>query len=84
MFKYSKNWLERLAGEKIDIKDFDKNWLDLQGFEVATETPVDDDVVVELEVKANRPDMLSHIGVLREKTYLYRSRQRGVRTQGRG
>lgn len=66
MFKFSKNWLEKLANEKIDYKDFDKNWLDLQGFEVATETPINDDVVIELEVKANRPDMLSHIGVLRE------------------
>lgn len=66
MFKFSKNWLEKLANEKIDYKDFDKNWLDLQGFEVATETPINDDVVIELEVKANRPDMLSHLGILRE------------------
>ena len=73
MFKYSKLWLESLAGEKIDIHDFDKNWLDLQGFEVATETQVDDDIVVELEVKANRPDMLSHLGVLREY-YVYKKR----------
>ena len=62
MFKYSKKWLERLAKDNIDIKDFDKNWLDLQGFEVATETEVNGDVVVELEVKANRPDMLSRHG----------------------
>ena len=66
MFKFSKNWLEKLANEKIDYKDFDKNWLDLQGFEVATETAINDDVVIELEVKANRPDMLSHLGILRE------------------
>ena len=82
MFKYSKNWLERLAGEKIDIKDFDKNWLDLQGFEVATETPVGDDVVVELEVKANRPDMLSHIGVLREyNVYKHNSKMPEVKSK---
>ena len=24
MFKFSKNWLEKLANEKIDDKDFDK------------------------------------------------------------
>lgn len=73
MFKYSKLWLERLAKEKIDIGDFDRNWLDLQGFEVATETKVGDDIIVELEVKANRPDMLSHLGVLREY-YVYKKR----------
>lgn len=73
MFKYSKLWLEKIANEKIDIKDFDKNWLDLQGFEVATETPMGDDVIVELEVKANRPDMLSHLGVLREY-YVYKNK----------
>ncbi|PKK95955.1 MAG: phenylalanine--tRNA ligase subunit beta [Tenericutes bacterium HGW-Tenericutes-4] len=73
MFKYSKNWLEKLANEKIDYKDFNKNWLDLQGFEVASETKVNDDVIVELEVKANRPDMLSHLGVLREY-YTYKKK----------
>lgn len=73
MFKYSKLWLEKIANEKIDIEDFDKNWLDLQGFEVATETPMGDDIVVELEVKANRPDMLSHLGVLREY-YVYKNK----------
>lgn len=73
MFRYSKLWLERLAKEKIDIVDFDRNWLDLQGFEVATETPCGDDTIVELEVKANRPDMLSHLGVLREY-YVYKKR----------
>ncbi len=66
MFKYSKLWLERLAKEQIDISDFNSNWLDLQGFEVATVATVGSDSIVELEVKANRPDMLSHLGVLRE------------------
>lgn len=73
MFRYSKLWLEKLAKEKIDIEDFDRNWLDLQGFEVATETKCGDDTIVELEVKANRPDMLSHLGVLREY-YVYKKR----------
>ncbi|MGD9901062.1 MAG: phenylalanine--tRNA ligase subunit beta [Spirochaetales bacterium] len=73
MFKYSRNWLEKLAKEKIDYKDFDKNWLDLQGFEVAVEESVGDDVVVTLEVKANRPDMLCHLGVLREY-YVYKNK----------
>jgi len=73
MFKYSKLWLEKLAKEKIDIEDFDRNWLDLQGFEVATEVKTGDDTIVELEVKANRPDMLSHLGVLREY-YVYKKR----------
>lgn len=72
MFKYSHRFLEKLAGEKIDYLDFDKNWLDLQGFEVASEVKFDDDAVIELEVKANRPDMLSHLGVLREY-YVYKN-----------
>lgn len=71
MFKYSHRFLEKLAGEPIDYKDFDRNWLDLQGFEVACEEELDDDAIVELEVKANRPDMLSHLGVLREY-YVYK------------
>lgn len=75
MFKYSHRFLENLAKEPIDYKDFDKNWLDLQGFEVASEVPVDDDTIIELEVKANRPDMLSHLGVLREY-YCYKGYNR--------
>ena len=71
MFKYSHRFLEKLAGEPIDYKDFDRNWLDLQGFEVACEEELDDDAIIELEVKANRPDMLSHLGVLREY-YVYK------------
>lgn len=66
MFKYSKNWLSKIAKSDVDYKDFDKNWLDLQGFEIATEEKVGDDEIIEIEVKANRPDMLSHLGVLRE------------------
>ena len=73
MFKYSKNWLSKIAYEDIDYKDFDRNWLDLQGFEVATETKINDDVIIELEVKANRPDILSHLGVLREY-YVYKNK----------
>ena len=72
MFKYSHRFLEKLAGEKIDYVDFDRNWLDMQGFEVASEESVDDDAIIELEVKANRPDMLSHLGVLREY-YVYKN-----------
>lgn len=75
MFKYSHKFLEKLAGETIDYKDFDRNWLDLQGFEVACEEELDDDAIVELEVKANRPDMLSHLGVLREY-YVYKNYNR--------
>lgn len=66
MFKYSKNWLSKIAKSEVDYKDFDKNWLDLQGFEIATEEKIGNDEIIEIEVKANRPDMLSHLGVLRE------------------
>ncbi len=73
MFKYSRNWLSKLVNDEVDYKDFDKNWLDIQGFEVATEENVGDDEIIELEVKANRPDMLSHLGVMREY-YVYKNR----------
>lgn len=42
---------ERLTGRGLEI----------EGYEVAA-----DDFVIEIEIKANRPDLLSHIGVARE------------------
>ena len=48
--------------------DYDEllEWLRYQGFEIASIEKVDDDTLIEIEVKANRPDMLSVEGVLRE------------------
>ena len=42
------------------------NILNLQGFEVKSEQNLGNDRVITIEVKANRADMLSHIGIARE------------------
>ena len=65
MFKFSYNWLK--AESEIGA-DYDEllHWLDIQGFEIASIEDYGDDKAVEIEVKANRPDMLSVAGVLRE------------------
>ena len=65
MFKFSYNWL---AAESEIGADYEEllHWLDIQGFEIASIEDYGDDKAVEIEVKANRPDMLSVAGVLRE------------------
>ncbi len=64
MFKFSFEWLKDLCGD-IDFPDLLKI-LNIQGFEVDSQQQVENDMVTTIEVKANRPDMLSHIGVARE------------------
>lgn len=66
MFKFSFDWLREES--EIDVS-YDEliHWLDIQGFEIASiEEFEDGDKAIEIEVKANRPDMLSVAGVLRE------------------
>ena len=65
MFKFSYNWLK---SESEIGADYDEliHWLDIQGFEIASIEDYGDDKAIEIEVKANRPDMLSVAGVLRE------------------
>ena len=65
MFKFSYNWL---AAESEIGADYEEllHWLDIQGFEIASIEDYGDDKAGEIEVKANRPDMLSVAGVLRE------------------
>ena len=66
MFKFSYNWLAEECETEINYDEL-LEWLNLQGFEIATvEECPDGDRLVEIEVKANRPDMLSVAGVLRE------------------
>jgi|GEM_PF-3089858 len=65
MFKFPYNWL--CAESEISISyDEVLEWLDYQGFEIASIEHVNCDKIIEIEVKANRPDMLSVFGVLRE------------------
>ncbi len=65
MFKFSFNLVKEICG--IDISQEELfNILNLQGFEVDEKVEKDNDIIVTIEVKANRPDMLSHLGVARE------------------
>ena len=65
MFKFSLNWLRDYFEEDIKYDEImDK--LKLQGFEFGGKKEFDGDVVTEIEVKANRPDMLYHMGIARE------------------
>lgn len=65
MFKFSYNWLAAESEIKVDYDEL-IHWLDIQGFEIASIEDYGDDKAIEIEVKANRPDMLSVAGVLRE------------------
>ena len=65
MFKFPFNWLKAVSDTEISYDELLK-WLSEQGFEIASLEKVGDDTLVEIEVKANRPDMLSVAGVLRE------------------
>ncbi len=65
MFKFPVKWLKSVRDTEILYDELLK-WLREQGFELASLEDVGDDKLVEIEVKANRPDMLSVAGVLRE------------------
>ena len=65
MFKFPFNWLKTVSDTEVSYDDLIK-WLSEQGFEIASLEKVGDDTLIEIEVKANRPDMLSVAGVLRE------------------
>ena len=70
MFKFSYNWLKDYIGNKINFKEL-LNVLNLQGFEFQGNQNINDDIVTAIEVKANRPDMLSHMGIAREVQAFY-------------
>ena len=65
MFTFSFDWLQRLNGKKMNL-DKTLEILNLQGLEVKKVTDFGEDKIVSIEVKANRPDALYHLGVLRE------------------
>lgn len=65
MFKFPFNWLKAVSDTDISYDGL-LQWLSEQGFEIASLEKVGDDTLIEIEVKANRPDMLSVAGVLRE------------------
>lgn len=65
MFKFSLNWLRDYCGENIEYDKIMQK-LKIQGFEFEGKQEINGDIVTAIEVKANRPDMLSHIGIARE------------------
>lgn len=65
MFKFSLNWLRDYCGKEMTFEDIMQK-LKLQGFEFQGSQKAHDDIVTAIEVKANRPDMLYHMGIARE------------------
>lgn len=65
MFKFSLNWLRDYCGENVEYDEIMRK-LEIQGFEFEGKQKINGDIVTAIEVKANRPDMLSHIGIARE------------------
>lgn len=65
MFKFSFEWLKDYCGKEITPEEI-FSILNIQGFEFQGKEEIGNDIVTAIEVKANRPDMLSHIGIARE------------------
>lgn len=65
MFQFPLNLLRSVSDTEVDYDEL-LEWLRYQGFEIASIEKAGDDTLIEIEVKANRPDMLSVEGVLRE------------------
>ncbi|MDO4200175.1 MAG: phenylalanine--tRNA ligase subunit beta [Clostridia bacterium] len=65
MFKFSLNWLRDYCGKDANYDDIMKR-LKTQGFEFDGNQEVKNDIITAIEVKANRPDMLYHMGIARE------------------
>lgn len=66
MFSVSYKWIIEILSKNISFDEI-LRILNLQGFEVKSIDDLDDgDHIITIEVKANRPDMLSHFGVARE------------------
>ena len=65
MFVVSLNWICEILNKNISLDDV-MNAFNIQGFEVKGIDKKENDYLITIEVKANRPDMLSHYGVARE------------------
>jgi len=67
--KYSLNFLKRF----VDISDYKDLFEKLTkiGFNLESYEELQDDVVFELEITSNRPDVLSHFGISREISAIY-------------
>ncbi|MBM4038270.1 MAG: phenylalanine--tRNA ligase subunit beta [Planctomycetes bacterium] len=63
--KVSYRWLKDYCDFHLPAEELARR-LNLRGLAVEGVTPVGDDFCLELEITANRPDLLSHTGVARE------------------
>ena len=63
--RFSYNWLKELCDFQMPPQELAER-LSNAGFCVDTYEPTGDDWVLEVEVTANRPDALSHLGLARE------------------
>ncbi|HUT36995.1 MAG TPA: phenylalanine--tRNA ligase subunit beta [Planctomycetota bacterium] len=63
--KVSYRWLKDYCDFDLSAEELARQ-LSLRGLAVEGVAPVGDDFCIELEITANRPDLLSHIGVARE------------------
>ena len=73
--KVSYLWLRDYCDFDLPAEELARQ-LSLRGLAVEGVTPVGDDFCLELEITANRPDLLSHIGVAREVAALAGSQLR--------
>ena len=65
MFTFSFNWLNKFSPSKLDYLET-KKILNLQGFDIQKEKKLENDFILTIEVKSNRPDCLCVVGILRE------------------
>ncbi len=65
MMNVSLQWLHDYVDFDLTAEDLAAR-LTVLGLEVEAVTPVGDDVRIEMEITADRPDLLSHIGIARE------------------
>jgi len=63
--KLSYRWLKEYCDFDLSVKDLCERFT-VAGLEVEGYSDVGDDVMIEIEVTADRPDQLSHLGVARE------------------
>jgi phenylalanyl-tRNA synthetase beta chain len=63
--KTSLHWLNSYLDRPVDAEEAERVLTDI-GFPLEEQVPVGEDVMLDVEVTSNRPDVLCHVGVARE------------------